>query len=308
METRISKSTARDIHRVRQALEAIAVIENDAPKSHENARNVAHLQWNDETLAIRSDILAKWTNLCDNDESILSVDAKGDILLLNGQARVKLCAINVGEVPPFYPIKVSVNGTIDLAFDPQPILDKAKSLNKNKAAAKAARKIRERELALQARRESYEKALRLVDALSVAREVKKLRRLRRLTQWLRHVKRLSENPPKHYEVIEHPLLQMFDPAYVNDYAYHFEKWSEAKRRHDNFKPRSWRSNGLEKHTKAMNIAKSDLDRTLNDAIRAHVQSFGFEVYNFGIYYSSPVSDARKVVRQYERELASGISD
>src|SRR5260370_33380618 len=141
METLITKATARDIHKLRRALETIDQTENDdARRIPAEWANVAHLQWNECTLAVRSDLLSKWTGLLDGDTSRLTCDIGGNVAVQQGQARLKLCAIDIGNIPPIYPIQVSVNGTIELACEVAAILAKATAIRKNKGAAKLAAK------------------------------------------------------------------------------------------------------------------------------------------------------------------------
>jgi hypothetical protein len=266
------------------------------------------LELNGQTLPIRSDIVSKWAALADADCVRFETDEKLNIKLSSNGSSLKLCPIDLGENPPLFPIQVKIDAhdEIRLAFDPQPLFDKAKSLragNKERKTTEAKAKAERIETAY---RERYEAAKAALTPANIKREVKRLQRFRRFKQWAKRCERImTHNPPNVFEIVELPDFQMFDPEYLPTYARAFDQYHTTKQRLENFRPRSWRSKGLEQKQKAFNIARANLEQVAMNAVAHHARREGFSIYNFNLYEKSTYDQgnprhARKVVREYVR--------
>jgi hypothetical protein len=310
----IERDTAKLIHRVRQAHETIARIECEQP-SRQEWRNIAHIELNGSTVAVRSDILSKWCELAGREFGCLiefGVTEKGEIRLRCQQAQCTLATIDIGNTPPLFPIQLRVSessgseGELKLAVDPSELIAKAKKLSSDRKGIQTRRKVAEQAKREEAERAEYERAKAILTPENIRREVKRRVRARKLAQWARRVDRLMAGgntyPPNPFELENHPDLQMFDPEYLPAYATAFGRYYDARRRLNNFRPRSWRSDGKRKHTENVATALRGLRSVVNQATAHHVRIRRCSLYDLrlsdlSVYDSDNVNRARQYVRR-----------
>ncbi len=221
---------------------------------------------------------------------------------------MRLYSINKGTEPPIHPLPIRFeNDAIVLDFDPKEITDKAKLLTSSKAreakTAKVKRATREAEI----KRVEYERCLAIITPEAVARCARRVKRLRNLKSWLRAVNKAIVSVPSLPEVIRNPLFNAFDPAYSEAYGDARLAYIEATRKRDNFKPRSWRSNGREKHNESVRIAFNRVQGTVNAALEHHLRAAGFEGgYDHRRYNSNDVRRCRQFIRDNRNGIETSI--
>lgn len=312
----LDKQTAKDIFAIRRAQNTIDRIELDDGYKPPDSPNVAYLLNGSMLPPFRCDIVAKWATLADRqqnyglnkrDENIyFTVAESGEVTLRCGQSSVKLYAINQGTEPPIHPLPISFDGNkIKLKLDAKEITQKAKLLTSKAAQVKKERAEAAKAKAEQAAQAEYERCKAIVTPEAVARCAKRVKRLRTLTNWLRKVDAELDTVPSLPQLINDPLFNAFDPQYSEAYGDARLAYLEAKRKRDNFKPRSWRSHGREKHEENVKQALRRVRGTAFSALKHHILASGFSgrVYDTRAYNANDVRRCREYIRTHTRRLS-----
>lgn len=317
----LRKQTAKDIYAIRRAQNTIDRIELDDGYGYKppDSPNVAYLLNGSMLPPFRCDIVAKWAGIADRqqnyglnkpDENIYFTAAEnGEVTLRCGQSSVKLYAINQGTEPPIHPLPITFDGDeIKLGLDAKEITAKAKLLTSKAAQVKKERAEAAKVKADQAAQAEYERCKAIVTPEAVARCAKRVKRLHKLTNWLRNVDKALDKVPSLPQLINNPLFNAFDPEYSEAYGNARLAYLEAKRKRDNFKPRSWRSNGREKHHENVKQAFHRTKSIAFAALTDHVNACGFECYSASAhdprkYNANDVRRCREYIRTHERRLS-----
>ncbi len=325
---KIDKQTAKAIAAVRRAqhdIDKIELSDTDDYRYHRggfkppDSPSIAYLKNGTMLPPFRCDIVERWTQIAENQQNYKAVAPdttiyftpadNGEVTLRCGQSSIRLYPIAQDCEPPIHPLPIRFeNDVIVLDFDPKEITEKAKLLKSSKArAAKFAKETQATRQAETARKE-YERCLAILTPEAINRCVKRVKRFRALKSWLRSVDKALESVPSLPQIVKNPLFNAFDPAYAEAYGDARLRYIEATRKRDNFKPRSWRSKGLEKHNENVMIALRRAQSTATAAMEYHTRAAGFEGgYDHKRYNANDVRRCRGYIRDYEREQrANGV--
>lgn len=263
----------------------------------------------------RCDIVAKWAALDIQQISWgspepnveISFADNGEVSLRRGQSSVRLYAINTANEPPIHSLPVEFDGDkIKLSVNAKEITEKAKLLTSSAARIKAEAKRAAKLKAEQAAQAEYERCKAIVTPEAIRRCVKRVKRLRKLASWLRAVSKELDKVPSLPALIVNPLFNAFDREYSEAYGDARLAYIEAKRKRDNFKPRSWRSNGREKHNENVKLALAKVRGIAFNALDHSIRAAGFNAYNGRVsdhsrYSASDVRRCRDYMRDHEKE-------
>lgn len=313
----IDKQTAKDICAVRRAQHNIDKIELSQTEDYRfwrggfkppDSPDIAYLKNGTMLPPFRCDIVAKWAAVAEKQQGAcpdttirFTVADNGEVTLACGQSSVRLYAIDWRNEPPIHPLPIIFDGDkIKLDFDPKEITDKAKLLTSSAAKARTTAKVTAKDKADAAKLAEYERCKIIVTPEAVARCVKRVKRLRKLAAWARKVDKALDEVPSLPALIANPLFNAFDSQHSEAYGDARLRYLEATRKRDNFKPRSWRSSGLEKHNENVKIARAGVRGCVESALDHHVRATGFSCYNFSPSDNeNDVRRCRKYIRQYE---------
>lgn len=313
----LEKQTAKDIFAIRKAQHAIDKIELDDGYGYKppDSPNVAYLLNGSMLPPFRCDIVSRWASIADRQqveetgEIYFTASETGEITLRCGQSSVKLYAINQGSEPPIHPLPITFdNGKIKLGLDAKEITEKAKLLTSKAARIRKENEAKAKAAKEQAAQAEYERCKAILTPDAISRCVKRVKRMRKLNSWLRKVDAELDNVPSLAQLIANPLFNAFDPEYSEAYADARLAYLEAKRKRDNFKPRSWRSNGREKHNENVKLALRSVRQTALNALEHNVRAAGFSFYGARAhdhreYNANDVRRCREYVRDHERRLS-----
>jgi vacuolar-type H+-ATPase subunit E/Vma4 len=239
----------------------------------------------------------------------LSYADNGEVTLRCGQSSVRLYPIEPAKEPPIHPLPILIEGdTIKLAIDAKEITQKAKLLTSTAAKVKKERADAAKTKAEQAKLAEYERCKAIVTPEAIRCCVNRVKRLRTLSNWIRRVGKELDNVPSLPQLIANPLFNAFSPEYSEAYGDARLSWIEATKKRDNFKPRSWRSKGLEKHNENVKLAFRRVHETALNALGGHIRATGFNVHHGSnpltawddrSYNANDVRRCRKYIREYK---------
>ncbi len=312
----IDKQTAKLIAQVRRAqhdIDAIELADEFRGKFRPpDSVNVAYLKNGVMLPPFRCDIVERWTQIADrqqgatdNTEIRFGYTDKGEIVLQCGQSSVKLYPINEGSEPSIHPLPIVFDGDrIKLDFDHQAIINKAKTIKVKTTTDRKAAKVSAEARKVAVMRAEYERCKAIVTTEAIKRCTKRVKRLRALKSWRRAVNRELASVPSLPQIISNPIFNAFDPSYSEAYGDARLAYIEATKKRDNFKPRSWRSKGLEKHNENVLIAFNRVGSTAQAALEHHEVAAGFEGgYDQRRYDANDVRRCRGFMRDHQTEYA-----
>ncbi len=313
----IDKQTAKLIAQVRRAqhdIDAIELADEFRGKFRPpDSVNVAYLKNGVMFPPFRCDLVEKWCAIADRQQyyGVIQPDPeihfgytdKGEIVLQCGQSSVKLYPINEGSELPIHPLPIVFDGNrIKLDFDAQAIISKAKTIKSTVATDRKAAKASAEARKVAVMRAEYERCKAIVTPEAIKRCAKRVKRLRALKSWRRAVNRELASVPSLPQLIANPLFNAFDPSYSEAYGDARLQYIEATKKRDNFKPRSWRSKGLENHNENVLIAFNRVGSTAQAALEHHEVAVGFEGgYDQRRYDANDVRRCRGFMRDHQTE-------